>query len=102
VVLEAHFVFRYTAGSSDGESGQLSSAGVSLVLGNATMPAAAGSPLVLDTQFSVSWVNSSAPVSALQVRLAGAMVPCYFLVLCSTLKFPCCRPCWYRACWGVC
>ncbi|WIA37923.1 hypothetical protein OEZ86_001300 [Tetradesmus obliquus] len=65
VVLEAQFVFRYTAGSSDSDSGALSSAGVSLVLGNVSMPAG-GVPLVLDTAFSVSWINSSAPVSALQ------------------------------------
>ncbi|KAF6252901.1 hypothetical protein COO60DRAFT_1643641 [Scenedesmus sp. NREL 46B-D3] len=65
VVLAAHFVFAYAAGSSNGEGGQLSSVGVALVLGNASMPAG-GAPLVLHTQFSVSWVNSSAPVGALQ------------------------------------
>jgi hypothetical protein len=73
VVLEAHFVFRYTAGSGDGQGGQLSSAGVSLVLGNASMPAG-GAALVLDTQFSVSWINSSAPASALQVGNRPAIV----------------------------
>lgn len=75
VVLEAHFVFRYTAGSSDSDSGALSSAGVSLVLGNVSMPAG-GVPLVLDTAFSVSWINSSAPVSALQVSADGAKLSC--------------------------
>jgi hypothetical protein len=68
VVVAAHFVFRYTAGSSDGENGALSSAGVSLVLSNVSMPTGSAK-LVLDTQFSVSWVNSSAPTAALQVSL---------------------------------
>jgi hypothetical protein len=71
VVVAAHFVLRYTAGSSDGENGALSSASVSLVLSNVSMPAG-GAKLVLDTQFSVSWVNSSAPAAAPQVSLAHA------------------------------
>jgi hypothetical protein len=71
VVVAAHFVFRCTAGSSDGGNGALSSAGVSLVLSDVSMPAG-GAKLVLDTQFSVSWVNSSAPATALQVSLTHA------------------------------
>ncbi|KAF8069700.1 Tctn1 [Scenedesmus sp. PABB004] len=64
VVVAAHFLFRYTLGvggsATGGGRGQLASAGVSLVLGDAVLPPG-GAPLVLTTRFSVSWANASAP-----------------------------------------
>lgn len=73
VVLAAQFVFRYLL-SNDGGSGQLASAGVSLVLGDVAMPAD-GSPLVVGTEFSVSWINNTAPVTALQVGGSASLQP---------------------------